>query len=107
MRTGITKKEVEAGKFHYSDHWEIFHAAENMLRAIYTLFGWTHMTKDFSRTGETIENLVESTIASIKKDGEESSCATAGIKVTAWYEDEGEFGDENLVLNIDLSFNIV
>lgn len=102
MRTNITKKQLKKKDINeiISENYEMFSSASSTLRAIYVTLGWTHMTQEFHRAQETIEELTESALRSFKKDYKKSRVSTAGISVEVYFD---EF--ENL--NIDVSFDII
>lgn len=69
------------------------------LRAIYTLFGWVHMLKDFSTTQNTVEELIMNVFVAMEKDGKSHSVSTAGFIVEGWFDEDG-------YVNLDYYFNL-
>lgn len=71
------------------------------LRSIYISLGWTHMTQEFGRTDDVVEELTTNVVESLIKDPKGSpSYATAGLKVEGYIDEEG-------LLNLDYNFNLI
>ena len=103
MLTTTTRKQLKKKDIDLiiSENYEMFSSASSTLRAIYVTLGWTHMTKDWNRALETIEELTKSTLESFKKNNKRTSCSTAGISVDVYFD---EMTDK---LNINVSFEII
>ena len=69
------------------------------LRAVYVLFGWTHMTKDFSEVYDHVDNLTMSIYNKLNSGEKESSTESAGFKIEGWFDEEG-------YLNLDYYFDL-
>lgn len=69
------------------------------LRAIYSLFGWSHMLEDFSGAHDTIEELTMYVYKELAKGAKESNVTTAGLKIEGWF-------DEDDILNLDYYFSL-
>lgn len=68
----------------------------NNLKAIYVLFGWSHMTEDFHRADELIDELTAGVFEGLLKK-EEYSLASAGLKIEGWFDEDG-------LVNLDYYF---
>lgn len=76
--------------------------AADKVRAIYTLFGWTHMLKNYEETYNLIEQLLNGSIRDLvicdyKKSTSHSS---AGIRVESYIDEEDFF-------TVDVFFDII
>lgn len=69
------------------------------LRAIYTLFGWVHMLKEFGTTQETVEELIMDCFQSMDEDGKTHCLSTAGLMIEGYFDEEG-------YVNIDYYFSL-
>lgn len=69
------------------------------LRTIYIALGWTHMTKEFSKADDTVEQLTNGVLESLL-EGKETTHSTAGLEVCGWFDEEG-------MLNLDYSFKLI
>lgn len=78
--------------------YNIFSLVADKLRVIWTALGWTHMTKEFSEADDTVEMLTQHVLEGLLSEKEESQCATAGLIVNGYWD------DENLML--DYSFSL-
>ena len=61
------------------------------LSAIYKLFGWDMNMKWLKRDyepRETLDGLINSCLDSLRKGQKETSCATGGMKIEMWIEEE-------------------
>lgn len=71
------------------------------LRAIYVLFGWTHMTKDFMGADDNVESLTMSCVNYLLKNEDKSDITSesAGLRVNMWI-------DSDDVINIEYGFSL-
>ncbi len=105
MITKLKRKDVGklVGDNIYSS--EIYYAldqAADKLRAIYVLFGWSHMTGEMSQADDTIMSLVSYCATSLidNPKSHSSKCSTAGCSVEM-AEDEYGF------IEIGIDFKII
>lgn len=80
------------------DLYNTYSLIGDKLRTIYTALGWTHMTGDFGKSDEVVEQLTIGVLESLIK-GDHNTHATAGLQV------EGYFDEEDY-LNLDYSFKL-
>lgn len=69
------------------------------LRAIYTLFGWVHMLKEFETAQETIDNLMNHIYKELIKGRPEIRVSTAGLMIEGWLDEDG-------LVNLDYYFDL-
>lgn len=98
----ITKYKKETLKKAISDEDVLYPTTSliaDKLRAIYTLFGWVHMLKEFSTTQETVEGLIMDVFMAMEKDGKTHTVSTAGIMIEGWLDEDG-------FVNLEYYFNL-
>jgi len=99
MLTNFKKEDInkildkEVGFFNEMD------LVADKLRTIYTTLGWTHMTTNFSRANETIEELTEHTLKRLL-DLEDVRVSSAGLCIYGYFDSEG-------FINMDYSFVLI
>lgn len=72
----------------------------NNLKAIYTLFGWTHMLKDYHKADYLIDELTLYVYQSLSKENaKEARVSSAGLTIEGWFDGED-------YLNLDYYFNL-
>lgn len=69
------------------------------LRAIYNLFGWTHMLKGLEDADNLVEELTLEVLDVLKNEKEEASVSSAGLEVTGYFDEDG-------MVNLDYKFNL-
>ena len=99
MITKFTKKDIKNGKFDINDLYDQTSLMSNNLRSIYNLFGWVHMIQEFSTTPNLLDELLEDSVNSLKKDGKEARYSSGGMTVFVYF-------NEDDMLEIDVYFNI-
>jgi len=80
-------------------HYNVTNLIADKLKVIYTTLGWTHMTGEFCKADELVEELTTDVLERLivkGKDGE-VSLSTAGLYIAGWFDSEG-------MLNLDYHF---
>lgn len=81
--------------------YNTFSLIGDKLRTIYVALGWTHMTGDFGRADNIVEELTTGVLESLLKNTEGSpQHGTAGLEVSGYFDEEG-------MLNLDYSFKLI
>lgn len=106
MITKINRKNVKKllgdGEFASGELYMILEMASDKIRAIYTLFGWSHMLTSMWETNNAVSGLVDSCVDSLIRNPKEKSAtySTAGLSVHM-YEDEDGY------INVEVKFDII
>ncbi len=98
MFTRYTREDLEEIIQGNHDLYNMFSLIGDKLRVIYVALGWTHMTKDFFRADEVVEEMTQHVLEALLSDEEDVSWGTAGLNVRGYWE------EDNLML--DYSFNL-
>ncbi len=98
MYTNITRLTLEKAILEEHDLHNMFSLVADKLRVIWTALGWTHMTEQFGKADEIVENLTQNVLEGLMSEEEEISWGTAGLTVRGYWD------EENLML--DYSFNL-
>ena len=85
----FTKKDLK--NLTADDLYPLTYVASQNLSAIYRLFGWDMNIRWLKNDGEpeeTLKMLINNCIEELKKGKDETSCATGGMKVEMWIEED-------------------
>lgn len=106
MITKIKRKDVKKLVGDEIYNHELYYAldqAADKIRAIYVLFGWSHMLKDIHETNDLVVYLVSECAKQLVEDSKRHSanCSSAGVKVELFVDETTE------TISIEIDFNIL
>ena len=74
-------------------YYEYFYSREDIVSTIFNALGWFHTrkwTKEDDAISKTIQHLIEECLKTLRKGEKESECATGGLRVELWLEEDNE-----------------
>ena len=97
----IEKKTITLEKIESGDHnlYSLMSLVADKLRAVYQLFGWTHMLATFGEADDTVEMLTMDCLKLVQERNERVTMSTGGLIVDCSIEDDD-------YINLDYSFNL-
>lgn len=104
MITKTKRKDVKkliGDDIYSTELYYVLDQAADKIRAIYVLFGWSHMTNAMHDVDDLVLSLVSGCAKDLNDDPKSNQAchSSAGVSLTM-YEDEG-------FINIELDFNII
>lgn len=103
----IKRENLEEAILGNHDLYNELSLIADKLRVIYTALGWTHMTKEFNDSDETVEYLTQHVLEALNtvEEGQEepptdTTWGTAGLLLNGYWDEEG-------MLNLDYSFSLI
>lgn len=102
MITKYTKEtvaDIKKEDNYYSEFYTINSLIADKLRVVYNLFGWSHMTGDFSSADDMVENTFNTCIEKVVETKDECEVTCAGFTIKMGF-------DEEETLHIDYYFKL-
>ncbi len=99
MITTIKRENLEEAIQGNHDLYNQFSLIGDKLRVIYVALGWTHMTQEFSKADDVVEELTQHVLESLLSEKEDAQFGTAGLTVLGYWDDEE-------LLNLEYTFNL-